>query len=112
MASKRRNMFQKNKTQETTENGFGAWTPSPALKLTSKRRNMFYQNKKQDTTEIAERRELVSEPAVVHSRGQTRVSPAAKAGSRLDDFFLLFDSFFLSAKESKVVIPNPVFDLS
>ncbi|KAL1117734.1 hypothetical protein AAG570_004049 [Ranatra chinensis] len=57
MASKRRNMFQKNKTQETTENehvsalqtaGDHSGCEDGALAP----RNVFYQNKKQETTEM------------------------------------------------------------
>ncbi|KAL1138091.1 hypothetical protein AAG570_009786 [Ranatra chinensis] len=82
MASKRRNMFHKNKTQETTENGHTitkGWQIAPTVfrrllrlgllehvsaipslsrdllrqKMASKRRNMFQKNKTQETTENA-----------------------------------------------------------
>ncbi|KAL1117061.1 hypothetical protein AAG570_004389 [Ranatra chinensis] len=55
MASKRRNMFHKNKTQETTEKvqlNLSVVGVQDRRKMASKLRNMFYQNKKQETTEI------------------------------------------------------------
>ncbi|KAL1140752.1 hypothetical protein AAG570_000682 [Ranatra chinensis] len=61
MASKRRNMFHKNKTQETTEEEATYWCCSltycelycdESLKAEDgKQAFMFYQNKKQETTE-------------------------------------------------------------
>ncbi|KAL1123996.1 hypothetical protein AAG570_001766 [Ranatra chinensis] len=62
MASKRRNVFQKNKTQETTENGRCNLPPFCG-------RNMFYKKKKQDIKEIGIKANPRSLLHRVHNKG-------------------------------------------